>query len=109
VRTLSRGLEQRCAVARSLLHAPALLLLDEPFTGLDVEAAQMLTDTLRHAHAAGTTLLLVTHDLARGFELCARGVILARGRLVWDGSLAAADRSAFDRAYAAAARGSRVP
>jgi heme exporter protein A len=105
VRTLSRGLEQRCALARALLHQPALLLLDEPYTGLDVDAAQMLSDTLRAAHAAGTTLLMVTHDMSRGFDLCSRGIILARGRLVWDGSLAASQRAAFDHAYAAAARG----
>jgi heme exporter protein A len=105
VRTLSRGLEQRCALARALLHEPALLLLDEPFTGLDVDAARMLSDTLRGAHAAGTTLLMVTHDMARGFHLCGRGIILARGRVVWDGSLAASARAAFDRAYAAAAQG----
>ncbi len=104
VRTLSRGLEQRCALARALLHQPALLLLDEPFTGLDVDAAQMLSDTLRAAHAAGTTLLMVTHDMARGFDLCRRGIILARGRLVWDGSIAASEHAAFDQAYAAAAR-----
>jgi len=104
VRTLSRGLEQRCALARALLHRPSLLLLDEPFTGLDVDAAQMLADTLRGAHAAGTTLLMVTHDMPRGFEICRRGIILARGRLVWDGSLAASERAVFDRAYATAAR-----
>jgi heme exporter protein A len=102
VRTLSRGLEQRCALARALLHEPALLLLDEPFTGLDVDAAHMLSDTLRGAHAAGTTLLMVTHDMARGVHLCSRGIILARGRLAWDGSLAVSERAAFDRAYAAA-------
>ena len=104
VRTLSRGLEQRGALARALLHEPALLLLDEPFTGLDIDAAQMLSDTLRRAHAAGTTLLMVTHDMPRGFDLCRRGIILAHGRLVWDGSLAAEERTAFDRAYAAAVR-----
>jgi len=104
VRTLSRGLEQRGALARALLHAPALLLLDEPFTGLDIDAAQMLSDTLRSAHDAGTTVLMVTHDMARGFELCTRAVILSRGRLVWDGGIAATDRAAFDRAYVAAGR-----
>jgi heme exporter protein A len=103
VRTLSRGLEQRCALARALLHEPALLLLDEPFTGLDVDAARMLSDTLRSVHAAGTTLLMVTHDMARGFHLCGRGIILSRGRLVWDGSLAVSERDAFERAYMAAA------
>lgn len=108
VRTLSRGLEQRCALARALLHDPALLLLDEPFTGLDVDAAQMLADKLRRAHAAGTTLLMVTHDVQRGFDLCRRGIILARGRLMWDGNIAASERAAFDRAYAAASPGSRA-
>ena len=101
VRTLSRGLEQRCALARALLHKPAILLLDEPFTGLDAVAARVLADTLRRAHAAGTTVLMVTHDTHRGFDLCSRGLILSHGRVVWDGALAAAERLDFDRAYTA--------
>ena len=88
VRTLSRGLEQRCALARALVHEPDLLLLDEPFTGLDVDASAMLAAMLRETHAGGTTLLMTTHDMARGFEVCRRAIVLTRGRLVWDGTIA---------------------
>jgi len=102
VRTLSRGLEQRCALARALLHEPELLLLDEPFTGLDVDAAGMLSDLLRQAHAGGTTLLLVTHDLWRGFELCTRAVVLVRGRLVRDAPIGESTRDEFERTYVGA-------
>ena len=105
VRALSRGLEQRCALARALLHAPALLLLDEPFTGLDAGAAAMLADLLRQAHASGTTLLMTTHDVARGLEICQRAVVIVRGRVVWDGSLAGAQRAEFELVYAAAVQG----
>ncbi len=105
VRTLSRGLEQRCALARVLLHEPELLLLDEPFTGLDVDAATMLSATLRQAHARGASLLMTTHDLARGFEICGRAVIMARGRLMWDGRIGPAQQGDFERVYLAAGRG----
>jgi heme exporter protein A len=102
VRTLSRGLEQRCALARALLHQPDLLLLDEPFSGLDMGAVQMLSQTLRQVHARGTTLLMTTHDFERGFEVCTRAVILRRGRLVWDGSVRGPQRDEFERRYFAA-------
>jgi heme exporter protein A len=87
VRTLSRGLEQRCSLARVLLHRPDLFLLDEPFNGLDVDSAAMLLNVLHREQARGATILLTTHDLAKALEICRRGVLLARGRLQWDGSL----------------------
>jgi heme exporter protein A len=99
VRTLSRGLEQRCALARALVHEPRLLLLDEPFTGLDADAAAMLSELLVQAHERGTTLLLVTHDRAPAFVHCRRGIILVHGRVVWKGSLAEPERDAFTQAY----------
>lgn len=105
VRTLSRGLEQRCALARALVHEPELLLLDEPFSGLDVNAAAMLSKMLRQAQARGTTLLMTTHDSARGFEICSRAVILARGRLVWDGRVSTARRDDFEQTYLATVHG----
>ncbi len=99
VRTLSRGLEQRCALARTLLHQPQLILLDEPFTGLDVDAATMLSDLLRQAHRRGATLLMVTHDLDRGLALCERGIVLARGRLLHDGPIDPGDAQGFESIY----------
>jgi heme exporter protein A len=99
VRTLSRGLEQRCALARALLHAPELLLLDEPFTGLDVDGAGTLSDILRQTHAAGTTLLMTTHELHRAVDICQRAVILVHGRVAWDASIAGLQSAAFERIY----------
>jgi len=99
VRTLSRGLEQRCALARALVHDPDLLLLDEPFTGLDVDASGMLAGMLRETHASGTTLLMTTHDMARGLGICQRAIILTRGRLMWDGPIAAMAVDEFEREY----------
>ncbi len=101
VRTLSRGLEQRCALARALVHEPQLLMLDEPFTGLDVDASSMLTAMLREAHANGTTLLMTTHDMARGFEVCGRAIILNRGRLIWDGNIRETQLVEFEQTYLA--------
>jgi heme exporter protein A len=99
VRTLSRGLEQRCALARALLHAPDLLLLDEPFTGLDVDASATLRDVLSAAHARGTAVLMITHDISQGLASCRRAIILARGAVVWDGAVAPTEREQFERIY----------
>lgn len=103
VRTLSRGLEQRCALARALLHAPDLLLLDEPFTGLDVDASATLRAVLRAAHERGAAMVMTTHDVAQGLASCARAVILARGQLAWDGPVVAEQRDEFERTLLATA------
>jgi len=66
VRALSRGLQQRCALARVLLHEPALLLLDEPFTGLDVTAREQLCTVLGEVHRRGAAIVMSTHELAIG-------------------------------------------
>jgi heme exporter protein A len=91
VRTLSRGMLQRCALARVLLHGPRLLLLDEPFTGLDVAARELLCEQLRAAHASGVAMVMSTHDVALGVSLCQRALVLARGALVADHALAPHD------------------
>ena len=78
----SRGMAQRLAIARGLVHDPPIVLLDEPYTGLDRAAAQALTERLRELRAAGRTLVLVTHELSRAGELADRAVVLARGRIV---------------------------
>ena len=79
VRTFSRGMQQRLSIARALLHDPDVLLLDEPYTGLDVDAALILDELLRQAHGAGRTIIMTTHQLDRAAELASRIVILARG------------------------------
>jgi heme exporter protein A len=81
VGALSRGLQQRVSLARAFVHEPDLLLLDEPFTGLDEDGAAALADALRRAAAAGATLLMATHDLGRAAEVAGRVAVLRRGRL----------------------------
>jgi heme exporter protein A len=99
VRTLSRGLLQRAALARVLLHEPEVLLLDEPFTGLDLDARDLLCDVLRDAHRRGATLLMSTHDVALGLALCASALVLVRGRIAWHGPVDAADAPGFEARY----------
>lgn len=99
VRTLSRGLIQRCSLARTLLHRPELVLLDEPFSGLDVDAAAVLHEVLAEAHRGGATILMSTHSLQRGFSLCSSAMVIARGRLAWHGSLSGLTSHQFEARY----------
>ena len=95
---LSRGLAQRAAIARALLHDPQLVLLDEPWTGLDTRAAARLSARLEAEKRAGRTLVIVTHDLGRVVGLAERALVLARGRALWLAAAALLD----ERALAAA-------
>ncbi len=82
VSTFSRGMVQRLTIARATLHEPDVLLLDEPYTGLDQDAAQLLDDLLRREWENGRTILMITHDLTHGLNLCDRVAILNRGKIV---------------------------
>jgi len=84
VRTFSRGMQQRLAIARAILHDPPLLLLDEPFADLDQQATDMLGRVLEGVGASGArTVVMTTHDLERGLAMGDRLAILARGRIVY--------------------------
>jgi heme exporter protein A len=81
VRTFSRGMQQRLAIGRAVLHDPEVMLLDEPHTGLDQDACEMLDDALRQVAARGRTLVMTSHDLARVSDLASRFDVLSRGRI----------------------------
>lgn len=81
VGTFSRGMVQRLTIARATLHEPDVLLLDEPYTGLDHEASRLLDELLLEQTAQGRTILMITHDLGHGLGLADRLVILYRGQI----------------------------
>ena len=80
VRTLSRGLQQRVSIARATVHGPTVLLLDEPYSGLDESGAQALTGMLRSVRDRGAMLLLVTHNVSEGLALATHAAIMTAGR-----------------------------
>jgi len=81
VREFSRGMRQRLALARALLHSPDVLILDEPFTALDDRAVGLIQDLLGQALAAGRTIVMSTHQLREALELATHVALLVRGRL----------------------------
>jgi heme exporter protein A len=81
VRTFSRGMQQRLAIGRAVLHDPQVLLLDEPHTGLDQDACEMLDNVLRQVGVRGRTVLMTSHDLARAAGLAERFDVLSRGKI----------------------------
>ncbi len=95
----SRGMQQRVSIARALVHDPPLVLLDEPFSGLDPHAAGILRATLAGLRTRGRTVVLVTHNLRQGLELSDRWILLSRGRLLGAGDSSTADPLAFESEY----------
>lgn len=89
VRTFSRGMQQRLAIGRAVLHDPDVLLLDEPHTGLDQDACAMLDAVLRQVAEQGRTVVMTSHDLSRAADLAGRFDVLSRG--VIQASVRAAD------------------
>jgi heme exporter protein A len=79
VRSFSRGMQQRLAIGRAVLHEPEILLFDEPHTGLDQDAAAMLDEVLRTIAAGGRTVVMTSHDLLRAARLADRVDILSKG------------------------------
>jgi heme ABC exporter ATP-binding subunit CcmA len=82
VRTFSRGMQQRLAIGRAVLHDPEVVLFDEPHTGLDQDACAMLDNVLREVAARGRTVVMTSHDLARTADLASRFDVLSRGKIV---------------------------
>lgn len=98
-RTLSRGMRQRLALARTLLHDPDLVLLDEPYTGLDPHAAAVLRGVLESLKDGRRTVVLVTHNLSQGLELADLVAIQVQGRFAFFGHRNELDGAGFEAFY----------
>jgi len=81
VRTFSRGMTQRLSIARALINDPALVILDEPYSGLDPHAVEIFDTLIAHVKE-GRTFVMVSHDLAKGFAMCTHALVIANGRVV---------------------------
>ena len=99
VRSLSRGLRQRASLARAFLHEPDLLLLDEPFTGVDERAAGLVIDSLAGFKKRGGTIVMVTHNIDRGWHLADRMIIMQRGTLTFETRTSTTTIDAFRARY----------
>lgn len=98
-RTLSQGMQHRLSIARAIIHDPSLLLLDEPYTGLDQQATEMLRQLLQEISTGSHTVVMTTHNLERGVELCDRLAILAGGRIVHQAEKASLTLTNLRQAY----------
>jgi heme exporter protein A len=99
VRSLSRGMQQRVSIARSMVHSPQLVLADEPYSGLDESGARALTELLQDLRSSGTTIIIVTHNLAEGLALASRAAVMNAGRFVRYDERASVDAAAYPRIY----------
>jgi heme exporter protein A len=101
---LSRGLQQRLAIARALLHRPAVLLADEPFTGLDAGSTEDVCTIFDRFVRDGGTILMTTHDLRLGLHCCRRVTVLDKGILILDARTEKIDAQRFLDDYLSYAR-----
>lgn len=84
VGTFSRGMKQRLAIVRASVHNPKVILLDEPYTGLDRKGCNVLNGMLRRLNASGSTIVMTTHDIEKGYNASKRLAILIGGKIVFD-------------------------
>jgi len=99
VQTFSRGMQQRLSVARAIIHDPQMLFLDEPYTGLDQHGAEDLKKLLKKFRSQGKTILMTSHNIDRGLELCNQSAILKSGRLVYKEEMTSNLKGNFKQLY----------
>lgn len=97
-RTFSRGMTQRLSIARALVNDPDLVLLDEPYSGLDPHAMQLFDELIERVRD-GRTFVMVSHDLDKGLSLCTHALVLARGKVVSFQRREEIDEAAFRQLY----------
>jgi len=88
VGAFSRGMKQKVAIARALVHDPPVILLDEPTTGLDVTSASVFRDLIKEMKREGKTILFSSHNMGEVEKLCQRVIIMHKGKLRFEGTIA---------------------
>ena len=99
VGTFSRGMLQRLSIARATLHDPSILFLDEPFTGLDIHASNVLKEHLKILHNKKRTILMTTHDVSCGLEMCNKVALQVTGSFAFFEDANEVDREEFESMY----------
>jgi heme exporter protein A len=99
VRSLSRGMQQRVSIARAIVHAPAVVLADEPYSGLDDEGSRSLTALLTELRAGGAAMIVVTHNISEGLALATHAAVMTGGRMVSVLSRESIDEATFPAQY----------
>ncbi len=99
VRTFSRGMQQRLSIARALINEPDVLFFDEPYTGLDQDAGDMLEDLLKTANNFNRTVVMTTHQLHRASNVASRAVILSRGKIAYNENISSLSATDLTSAY----------
>ncbi|ADD67132.1 ABC transporter related protein [Denitrovibrio acetiphilus DSM 12809] len=99
VRGYSRGMLQRLSITRALLHNPDIVVLDEPYTGLDTHASDILTKILTELFDSLRTIIMVTHNMKQGYDAASRLAIIRRGKLVFDKKKSDISLTEFERSY----------
>ncbi|MEK9628370.1 MAG: heme ABC exporter ATP-binding protein CcmA [Nitrospinota bacterium] len=104
IRTFSRGMLQRLSIARAILHDPKILFLDEPFTGLDLHASNVLKEHLQRLHDRRRTILMTTHDISCGLEMGDKVALQVQGKFAFFENIADVNRDQFEYMYFDAVR-----
>jgi heme exporter protein A len=99
VRGYSRGMLQRLSIARALIHNPDIILLDEPYTGLDQHASYLLSNILQEQFENNKTIIMVTHNLQRGYQLSSKLAIMKKGRFVFFGNKTEIEENNLEKTY----------
>ncbi|MGE5443484.1 MAG: ABC transporter ATP-binding protein [Ignavibacteriales bacterium] len=99
VRTFSRGMQQRLAVARAVIHEPRILLLDEPYTGLDQHGGRIFGDLLKWLKSQNRTIIMTTHNLPEGLEISDRVAILDKGKIIYESEVGGFEITRFKEIY----------
>lgn len=99
VRTFSRGMQQRLAVARAIVHNPKIFLLDEPYTGLDQHGARIFGDLLNWLKTENRTIVMTTHNLPEGLEISDRVAIIDGGKIIYESDARGIELTKFKEIY----------